>query len=423
MKTRDYPLKPLAMCLSFLFILAMGACSGKTTNSVVTLSLFQTKTEALDDYNDIIADFEKDHPGIRVVQNQVASADTALRALLIKDRTPDVISLNPNGSMGKIAQAGVFYDFSNSPIRRRIRPAMQAVANGLGRNGNEINILSFMGNVCGITYNKDLFKKYGVEIPKTWKDLEKVVNIFESNGVTPFIGTLGDPYRIATPFDGLAPYYDKDGFWDKMRAEGTKVGTNSSVSFEKTFKPLMERLLWMFHHATKDVRTMTYEDGNAAFARGDAAMLLAGNWCMNPIRKINPNIHMGFFPYPPDKAEDSILVSGNDLGITMPVKPKHEKESLEFINYLFTDKVQAKFAKSEELIPSLKSLKVDENKTLSPSRYWIESGRIKGYSDHQIPSSISYNPILNKAMLDGDIDGALATLDNEWRKVSARTLI
>ena len=107
----------------------------------------------------------------------------------------------------------------------------------------------------------------------------------------------------------------------------------------------------------------------------------------------------------------------------MPVKPKHEKESLEFINYLFTDKVQAKFAKSEELIPSLKSLKVDENKTLSPSRYWIESGRIKGYSDHQIPSSISYNPILNKAMLDGDIDGALATLDNEWRKVSARTLI
>lgn len=88
MKIRDYPLKPLAMCLSFLFILAMGACSGKTTNSVVTLSLFQTKTEALDDYNDIIADFEKDHPGIRVVQNQVASADTALRALLIKDRTP-----------------------------------------------------------------------------------------------------------------------------------------------------------------------------------------------------------------------------------------------------------------------------------------------------------------------------------------------
>lgn len=423
MKIREYLLRLLTMGLSVLLILPMAACSKGSTGSVVTLSLFQTKTEALDDYNEIIADFEKEHPNIRVVQNQVASADTALRALLIKDRTPDVISLNPNGSMGKIAQAGVFYDFSESPIRQRIRPAMQAVADGLGRNGNQVNILSFMGNVCGITYNKDLFEKYGVAVPKTWKDLEKAVGVFEANGMTPFIGTLGDPYRIATPFDGLAPYYDKNGFWDKMRSEGTNVGPDSPVSFKKNFKPLMERLLWMFHHATKDVRTMTYEDGNAAFARGEAAMLMAGNWCMSPVRKINPNIHMGFFPYPPDDAKDSILVSGNDLGITMPANPKHKKESLEFINYLFTDKVQAKFARSEELIPSLKSLKVDENKTLSPSKYWIETGRIKGYSDHQIPSSISYNPILNKAMLDGDIDGALSTLDNEWRKVSARTLI
>ena len=420
--TKNTVMRVLAAALTAVALAPLSACGGSGGANVTTLSFFQTKPEAVEDYTKIIADFERLHPNIKVVQNQVSSADTALRALLVKDRTPDVIALNPNGSMGKMAKAGVFYDFSNTPISHRIRPVMQSVINGLGRDGKQINIVPYAGNVCGITYNVDLFKQHGIKVPKTWKDLEQAVATLEADGVAPFIGTLGDPNRVSTPFDGLAPYYDNNGFWDKMRAEGKKVGPDSPVSFQKNFKPLMERLYWIYQHSTKDVRTMTYEDGTSAFARGEGAMLLAGNWSMAPVLQINPKMHIGFFPYPTDEADKAILVSGGDVAITMGAHPKHERESMAFINYLYSDEVQRRFVKSQQLIPSLSSIPVDENPAMKPAKYWIDSGRIQGYADHQIPSSISYNPILNKAMLDGDLDSALTTLDKEWGKVAARTI-
>lgn len=98
----------LAAVLTVLALAPLSACGGFGGANVTTLSFFQTKPEAVEDYSRIIADFERLHPNIKVVQNQVSSADTALRALLVKDRTPDVIALNPNGSMGKMAKAGYF---------------------------------------------------------------------------------------------------------------------------------------------------------------------------------------------------------------------------------------------------------------------------------------------------------------------------
>ena len=66
---------------------------------MTTLNFFQFKGEALDDFNEIIADFEAENPDIRVVQNQVADADTIIRTLLVKDKAPDVITLNANGEL------------------------------------------------------------------------------------------------------------------------------------------------------------------------------------------------------------------------------------------------------------------------------------------------------------------------------------
>ena len=89
---------------------------------MTTLNFFQFKGEALEDFNKIIADFEAENPDIQVVQNQVADADTIIRTLLVKDKAPDVITLNANGGFGRLAQAGVFYDFSDEPVLRDDQP-------------------------------------------------------------------------------------------------------------------------------------------------------------------------------------------------------------------------------------------------------------------------------------------------------------
>ena len=102
--------------------LLLSGCASPGDGDVVTLDFFQFKGEALEDFTQIIEDFEAENPDIRVVQNQVADADTIIRTLLVKDKAPDVITLNANGGFGRLAQSGVFYDFSDEPVLQTINP-------------------------------------------------------------------------------------------------------------------------------------------------------------------------------------------------------------------------------------------------------------------------------------------------------------
>ena len=86
--------------------IGLGGCASGAADGVTTLNFFQFKGEALEDFNQMIADFEAENPDIRIVQNQVADADTLIRTLLVKDRIPDIVTLNANGNFGRLARGG-----------------------------------------------------------------------------------------------------------------------------------------------------------------------------------------------------------------------------------------------------------------------------------------------------------------------------
>lgn len=45
----------------------------------------------------------------------------------------------------------------------------------------------------------------------------------------------------------------------------------------------------------------------ATFAKGDAAMMLQGNWSILQIRELNPDIRMGMFPLPISDDPEELL--------------------------------------------------------------------------------------------------------------------
>ena len=53
----------------------------------------------------------------------------------------------------------------------------------------------------------------------------------------------------------------------------------------------------------------------------------------------------------------------------------------------------------------------------------IQKGKITGFIDHQVPPAIPLVGIIQESLFANDGgSAALATLDNEWRKVAARTI-
>lgn len=415
--------RPFAAAVLVAAMAAVGGCASGSSDGVTTLNFFQFKGEALEDFDQIIADFEAENPDIRVVQNQVAEADTMIRTLLVKDKAPDVITLNANGGFGRLAQAGVFYDFSDEPVLETINPAVQQILADLGNKEGEVNGLGYVNNANGVIYNQEIFEQQGLAVPETWNEFIAVCDTLKAAGITPFYGTLGDSWTGLPSFNALGAYPAQGGFFDKMRAQGEDTGPDSEVSFEKDFPEAMEQQAQLFGYMQDGYRGKTYDDGNAAFANGDAAMLLQGIWALSPIKAINPDVKAGIFPYPAtDNPDDRVLVSGVDVAVTLPKNGAHHDEAMRFVDYLFQKDVIEKFAASQNMVPSVKGAQLSDDPALQSVKPYFDDGRIAGFIDHQIPPSIPLTAIDQQFLFSGDAEAALATLDSEWRKVAARTI-
>lgn len=217
--------RPATAVVTALALAATLSACGSTGNSegVTTLNFFQFKGEALQDFEQIIDDFEAENPDIKVIQNQQPDADTAIRTLLVKNRTPDVVTLNAGGKIGQLLDAGVFYDFSQDPVVDTLNPAVQEIIADLGSHDGEVNALGYVNNADGIIYNKTIFKEQGLEIPETWDELIDVCEKLQAAGITPFYGTLADSWTTLPSFNGMGAFAARDGFFDKMREAGENV--------------------------------------------------------------------------------------------------------------------------------------------------------------------------------------------------------
>lgn len=403
---------------------ALTACGGgESAANVTELNFFQFKGEALQDFERIIADFEADNPDIKVIQNQQPDADTAIRTLLVKGRTPDVVTLNAGGKLGQLLDAGVFYDFTNEPVLQTINPAVQEIIMALGSNDGEVNALGYVNNANGIIYNKAIFEEQGLEVPTTWDELIAVCDALVDAGITPFYGTLADSWTVLPSFNGMGAYPAKDGFFDEMREIGSDVSASSARSFSKDFADIAEKQATLYSYAQDGYRGRNYDDGNAAFARGEVAMYMQGVWALNPIKQVNPDIDAGIFPYPvPENADDRVLVSGVDVAVLIANDTPHKEEALRFVEYLFQPDVIQEFAQSQNMIPSVKGAEWSDEPALQDVKPFFDDGKIAGFIDHQVPAGIPLDSIVAGGLMDRNPASAMARLDSEWAKVAARTI-
>lgn len=404
-------------------VLTAGGCAANPSDGVTTLDFFQFKGEALEDFAEIIDEFEAENPDIRVVQNQVADSETLIRTLLVKDRTPDVITLNGNGNFGKLAEAGVFYDFSDEPVLQTINPGVQDILADLGTYEGEVNSLGYVNNANGIIYNRAIFAEQGLEVPETWDELIALCQTLQERGITPFATSLAENWTAMPSWNGIGAYYAQDGFFDKMRAEGDAVGPDAPVSFEADFPEAMAKQAELFQYSQDGYRGASYDDSTSLFAQGEAAMMLQGIWALSPVKAVNPDIDAAIFPYPvPEDPADRMLVSGVDVTVTMARDTPHKEEALRFIEFLFRPDVIERFAAAQTMVPSVVDAELSDDPALQSIAPYFDEGRITGFIDHQVPTAIPLTGVVQQFLYDGDADAALRTLDNEWRKVAARTI-
>lgn len=400
--------------------LLVGCGSGNTSEDggntskggEINLEFFQFKQEAVGTFDQLIAKFEDQNPGISITQNNVPESDTVILSRLTQNKVPEIMAINGNSTYGELARAGALKDFSGDQNVDRVIPSYIEMLQMIVRSDEKVYGIPHSANANTVLYNKTKFEDLGLEVPRTWDELIEIAKQIEVAGETPFYSTYGEAWTILPPFNALASNLHGNDFFEKRHANET--------TFAERYREVSEKMLQLLEYTDNDVFGSNYNQGNNAFANGESVMYMQGVWAIGSIREANPDIEVGAFALPvTNNAEENRLVSGVDVLFTMSADAEHPEEAQKFIDFLLEEESIKYYLEQQKMFSAIEGI-YQEDPSVSDLLIHFEKGTITSFADHYYLPGMQVDALVQEFLLDKNVDKFLETMDGEWDKVKAR---
>ncbi|WP_448374890.1 ABC transporter substrate-binding protein [Fervidobacterium sp.] len=300
-----------------------------------TISLSPT----FDNYiKSVIADFEKNNPGIKInwLDIPAGSMVQKLTAAIAAGQGPDVVNLNTAWAVDFASQGALL------PIDKLV-PSItsklywEKIWNATVIDGKPY-AFPWYASIPVLMYNKELFKKAGLDPnkpPKTWEEVFEYSRVIRSKldiyGFEPNIIALEELL-----LEGI-PIVTPDG---KKAAFNTSAAVEKLEWFQKAYREnLMPRSLG------------GYGEGREFYQQGKIAMYPAGITMLKHIQVNSPNVFKvtDIAPHPVGKAG---IIKVSMMNLTIPVTTKYPKEAAKFASHVTSAKWQIEFSKYATILPS-----------------------------------------------------------------------
>lgn len=201
-----------------------------------------------------------------------------------------------------------------------------------------------------VFYNKDIFAKHGVAVPKTLAEFEAALAKFKAAGVVPI--SLGGRFTWSILFHfepilaAVAPDWLDEAVAGKARVTDPRV----AAAFEK-----------MLEWGRKGYYGPGYlgadEGGQLlAFSMGQSAMTLTGSWNADTLRKNNPDLKVGAFQIPTADGRRPMVVTYS-TGFCVYSKTKKAEAALRLANFMASKEAQQIWVSTLNVVPGLPGLK------------------------------------------------------------------
>ena len=203
--------------------------------------------------------------------------------------------------------------------------------------------ISYEGKTYGITfpgykvwvyvYNKEIFSKLGLEIPKNYEELKAVAQKIKDSGVTPMWEATQNGWHQVLPLFESGPLYETQtaDLYKKLNDNEMKV---ADIPQLKTIITQMKEFADLGYFG-EDYLSNTMESDMQAFAEGKVAMVLEGIGWPGQVAAEYPEMkdNMGIFVMP---WGDNQIVGINPASNAYFAnsKSEHIEEVLEFFRFL-----------------------------------------------------------------------------------------
>ncbi|BBF44694.1 sugar ABC transporter sugar-binding protein [Lachnospiraceae bacterium KM106-2] len=315
-------------------------------------------------YAEVIKRFNKADNGYHcnVVTTNLEEYDTKLNALIAAGQAPDVWICNPGPNMKQYVDAGVVMDLTD--ILNKDTKWKNSFSEGMFSNltyDNKIMAIPTNFAAACVFYNKDIFKKAGVEIPKTWDDFIAACKKIKAAGYSPISISAGTSWCLSMVAGYLC---DREGGPDNL--EGINNGTAKWT--DKSFVEAAKKLKDLSAYFQPTYVGDSNDQATANFYKGNAAMLVQGSWAIAQINGNNAKMQdkCGVFQFPgitggadPNRwivKTDNLLVSKNTKN----------KDACIALLKAFTDETAQKA--TAEIAGKMPSCKVDIDYSKAPKQ-------------------------------------------------------
>jgi raffinose/stachyose/melibiose transport system substrate-binding protein len=275
----------VAMTAAALAIAGCGS-GGDTADGPRTLKLWHY--EAPDSamgaaWAEAITQFEATHPGVKVAFEAKGFEQIQKTAPMVLNSgdAPDVLEYNKgNATAGLLAKQGLLTDFTDEVTRRgwdkQLSPGLQTTAryeNGVMGSGGWYGMPNYAEYVM-VFYNKDMFAKQGIEVPRTTEQLTAAMDKFVGAGVTP-VAVGGAEYPAHQIMYQLALTKADRGWVDRyQRYTGNVDFHDPAWTYgATTFADWVAK-----GYLSKDSAGLKAEDMGLSFIQGKYPIMISGSW-------------------------------------------------------------------------------------------------------------------------------------------------
>lgn len=417
--TRLHRTAGLGLSLTLLTGLLTG-CTGDSGKETIRFTF--SKREAIPFMTELVNDYNASQDSTEVVLD--TSGVDVVSASFVRGNPPDIALANYNMETARFVQRGALSDLSDTEAAKGIREDLQPLMDQYGTYQDRTSALPYSIMASSVIYNKEIFAAHEVEVPTTWSELIATCEALQAAGVTPFYATWKDDWTIGQGwFDySVGGQLDTIDFFRKLGEQGTEVGPNSEVSFQKDFQEPVGKMLELAgSYVNKDAASRGYGDGNLAFAQGKAAMYLQGPWAFSEIAKTAPDLELGTFPLPMTENPDDLRVRVNvDLAAWIPEESNKKEAARKFLEYLYEpENIEAYNQSQLGFTPTKDAAGAPDPRVAGMAEYY-DAGKVYQGPAVLVPRTIPVFNYTQAMVLGADPAATLQTLDADWARLAFR---
>jgi raffinose/stachyose/melibiose transport system substrate-binding protein len=308
---------------------AAGAADGTQT---ITYLIGQPDNPAdLAKIKQSIATFEAKEQNVKVKLSTLPNDQirTVLQTQLRSGKGPDIFGYDTGpGFAGVLASAGLLYDLTSAYEQNGWKIydwAKQRVT----FDGKVLGVPDQVEEL-GIYYNKDLFAKQGIAEPKSLPELEAAADKLKAAGVIPMTYSAKEGWQGGHILSmALASSIGSKRMRDLIDGKTPWTSPEVVAAIDTFFVRFNQK-----GYLPKTPTAITYDNANALFYSGKAAMNPTGTWLANDLRS-TAKFQVGFIPFPAQNGA-GIYAGGLGGGTFVSAKSQHPDAALKFLNYLLT---------------------------------------------------------------------------------------